>query len=92
MLGYEARSVPAPVSGSQAFRWADTRSGPHDETALVLFGPWSRSDDSLDAAPRTGVARTATQTLSVTITADTTRLDTVLAGIDFASLAALVAR
>ncbi len=92
MLGYEARSMPAPVGGSQAFRWADTRSGPHDETALVLFGPWHKNDDSYDAAPRTGVAQTVTQTLSVTVTADTTRLDTVLAGIDFGALEALVAR
>jgi len=57
----------------------------------VLFGSWWWNGASYEQPPRTGAARVTTQGLSLTVTADETRLDAVLAAIEFAALAALVA-
>ena len=91
-LGYQARQVPAPSGASHAFRWQDTSHGPSNETEVVLLGAWVTDGDSCESAPRAGVAQAVPQSISVAVTADESRIDSVLETIDFAALAALVSR
>lgn len=91
-LGYESRPVTPPAGATHAFRWRDTSRGPSDETELVLFGSWRKDGDSCDQLNRPGMAQSVPQAISVSVTADESRVDSVLAGIDFAALANLVPR
>ena len=91
-LGYESRTVTAPAGATHAFRWRDTSRGPSDETELVLFGSWRKDDNSYDQVVRADAAQTAPQGIAVQVTADESRIESVLAAIDFAALARLVSR
>jgi hypothetical protein len=91
-VGYESRPVAAPAGATHAFRWSDTSRGPGDETELVLFGSWRKDGDSYDQIARADVAQTVTQAMSVRVTADESRIESVLGAIDFAALARLVSR
>ncbi len=58
----------------------------------ILFGHWQEAGNGVGTVPRAGAAPTAAQSLSVRVTADEGRIDSVLDGIDFKALAALVMR
>jgi hypothetical protein len=92
LLGYESRTVAAPAGASHAFRWKDTAVGPTDETELVLLGSWRKAENSYDQAPRAGVAQAVPQAISLRITADESRIASVLDSIDFTAFAALLSR
>ena len=62
-------------------------------TALILLGPWQASEDALEPvfAPA-HAAPTAAQTISVRITAEESRLESVLESSDIEALAAPLSR
>ena len=76
---------------SFAFRGQTTDGGVTNARALVLFGDWqTREGEILESGKRRGVSSAAAHAISVTVTADPARLDTLLAAIDFEAIAALV--
>ncbi len=91
-VGYGSRNVTGPAGAEHAYRWSTTRGSVTDETALILFGHWQEAGNGVGTVPRAGAAPTAAQSLSVRVTADEGRIDSVLDGIDFKALAALVMR
>jgi len=87
--GHGAVVASGPAGAAGTWRWLD-RSG--NVTALILFGEWLSKQDSPAPAARVGAAPTQVQTISIQVTADTDRIDTLVAAIDFARLAALIER
>ena len=91
-LGAGAERMSVPPSAEQAYRWRETRGDVTDETALLLFGRWQSTGDAMAPVSRPNAAPTAAQAISVRITADETRMQSVLDAIDFEALAASLAR
>jgi hypothetical protein len=91
-VGYGSRKVTGAAGAERAYRWTTTRGSVTDETALILFGQWQEAGNGVGTVPRAGAAPTAAQALSVRVTADESRIESVLEGIDFEGLAALVVR
>jgi len=89
-VGYGNRSVTGPAGAERAYRWSTTRGSVTDETALILFGQWQEAGNGVGTTPRAGAAPTAAQALAVRVTADESRIESVLEGIDFEALAMLV--
>jgi len=84
-------STEVPPGASFAFRGLTTDGGVTNGHALVLFGDWQvREGNILESGKRRGVSSAAPHAVSVTVTADPARLDTLLAAIDFEAIAALV--
>ncbi len=80
-----------PPGARFAFRGQTTDEGVTSGRALVLFGDWDAREGSiLKSSKRRGVLPAAAHAISVTVTADPARLDTLLAAIDFEAMAALV--
>lgn len=91
-LGYQSRAVATPSGATHAFRWNDPAIGPGDQTELILLGSWQLGDDSCDQITRGDAAQAVVQGIAVRVTADESRIDSLVAAIDFAALAALVSR
>ncbi len=87
----EMQSSEVPPGASFAFRGQTTDGGVTNGHALVLFGEWqTREENILESGKRRDVSSAAAHAISVTVTADPARLDTLLAAIDFEAIAALV--
>ena len=87
----DMQSSEAPPGASLAFRGQTTEGGVTNGHALVLFGDWqTREGNILESGKRRGVSSAAAHAISVAVTADPARLDTLLAAIDFEAIAALV--
>lgn len=91
-LGYEFGPAATPVGASHAFRWPETAYSPTDETRLLLFGSWTVAGDRAAQVLRAGVAEAVPQGIAVRVTADESRIESLVAGIDSAALAALMSR
>ena len=86
-----ARKIPPPAGGLAAFRWSTPRDNVPEDHALILVGPWRANPDG--AWKRTlhpGMAPTAAQVITISVTADPDRMAGVLGAIDVKSLAAKV--
>jgi hypothetical protein len=90
----ESRKVSAPAGTQAAFRWNDADPTLKDEHALVLLGQWkpvATAESVFEPVPRANAAPTAAQSISVSITADEKRLDSMIEAMDWKRLAALLA-
>lgn len=89
-------NFPLPPGASIAERW--TRPADAEKSAeghaLVLYGGWNRVDKtkSRTAARRANAVPTAAHVVSVEVVGDPARIDPLLQGIDFSSLAAAFAK
>jgi hypothetical protein len=78
-----------PPSGVQsAHRWADTRSDTPRQQVLLLAGTWKQrtGTSGFEAVPRAGVSPIRPHVVSIHVTADQSRIDSAIAGIDMKSL------
>ncbi len=91
-LGYGADSMTAPSAAQYAYRWRETGSGASDVTALVLLGHWQVNGDAAQPVPPANAAPTAAQVISVRITADESRIQSLLDSVNFETLAAPISR
>lgn len=86
-----AANFPLPPGASVAQRW--TRPEDAEKSAeghaLVLFGEWSRAEQTKRWMParRANAVPTAAHVISVEVVGDPARIDPLLQGIDFTSLA-----
>jgi len=84
-------NFPLPPGASVAQRW--TRPADAEQSAeghaLVLFGGWNRTEQTKHwmSAPRANAVPTAAHVISVEVVGDPARIDPLLQGIDFKSLA-----
>jgi hypothetical protein len=92
LFGYGAEETTVPPGADGAYRWIDTEGSVVNETRLILFGGWRTDGESFDPVFRAGAAPTAAQAISFRITADESRIDSVVDAIDFRTVAASVAR
>jgi hypothetical protein len=92
LFGYGAEKTTVPAGADSAYRWRHTEGSVIEETVLVLFGPWRANGEVLEPVFRANAAPTAAQAVSVSITADESRIGSVLDSIDFKTLAASVSR
>jgi hypothetical protein len=84
----DAQSAAAPAGAHSAYRWVTTADGVETAHALVLFGSWRAEGGGVELQKRaTSVA--APHGLAVHAEADPGRLESLLASIDFAAIAAL---
>lgn len=92
LYGYGAERTTVPRGADGAYRWVDTEGSNVNETRMVLFGEWRTDGEAFDPVFRAGAPPTAAQAISVRITADESRIDSVVDSVDFGALAASVAR
>jgi len=92
LYGYGAEPTTVPPGADGAYRWTDTEGSNVNETRMVLFGRWRTDGEAFDPVFRDGAAPTAAQAISVRITADESRVASVVDAVDFSALAASVAR
>jgi hypothetical protein len=86
----DLQSTTPPSGATHALRGETTRDGVTTARIVVLLGAWQpRDGGGLQTARRGTVSSAAAHSLSVTLTADPARIDSLLATIDFAALAAL---
>jgi hypothetical protein len=89
--GAGAVELPLPPGALAAVRWPGANSGVANDSALFLFGYWkSREPGTWLSGTRAGVPNSAPHAISVYVEADPERLATLVQGIDFAKLAAIV--
>jgi len=88
-VDYDARDVPGPAGAEHAYRWSGSSSSETDETALILFGRWETAGNGVGVQPTANAAPTAAQAISVRVSADAGRIQSILDAIDFSTLAAL---
>jgi hypothetical protein len=90
-LGNGAANFPPPPGASVAQRWTRPATADMNEEgrALVLYGKWNRAGTATQwtAAPRANAVPTAAHVISVEVKGDPARIDALLQGIDFKSLA-----
>jgi hypothetical protein len=91
-----ATSFALPAGSSVAQRWirpADAEKSAEGH-ALVLYGGWNRVEqkNSWMAARRANAVPTAAHVISVEVVGDPARIDPLLQGIDFKSLATALTR
>lgn len=78
---------------TDAYRWSSASDGSTEEHANILLGQWQRNESGyMQTVPRPGVSEAAAHTISLRITADHSRLDSMIGAIDFDSLMASLAR
>lgn len=92
LYGYGAEPTAVPPGADGAYRWTDTEGSNVNETRMVLFGRWRTDGEAFDPVFRDGAAPTAAQVISIRITADESRIASVVDAFDFSALAAAVAR
>jgi len=92
LFGYGAERTATPPGADSAYRWTDMEGGNVNETRMILFGEWRTDGEAFDPVFRPGAAATAAQTISITVTADESRTESVVDAIDFRKVAASVAR
>lgn len=86
-----AKKIAAPAGALAAFRWSVSREGGTEDQALILVGQWrANPDGTWKRALHPGMAPTAAQVISISITADRDRIAGVIGSIDVQSLAAKV--
>ena len=90
-LNSGAANFPLPPGAFAAERWTRPADAERSEEghALVLFGGWSRVDKTKRWMParRANAVPTAAHVISVKVVGDPARIDPLLQGIDFKSLA-----
>lgn len=95
-LNSGAANFPLPPGAFAAQRWtqAGDANNNDEERALVLFGKWNRTEKTVRWTPaqRPNAVPTAAHVISVEVGGDPTRIDPLLQGIDFKSLAAALAK
>lgn len=95
-LNSGAAKFPLPPGAFAAERWTRPADAEKSEEghALVLFGGWSRVDKTKRWMParRANAVPTAAHVISVEVVGDPARIDPLLKGIDFKSLAAAFAK
>lgn len=91
-----AANFPLPPGAFAAQRWTRPGNAADNEEghALVLFGGWSRVEKTKRWLParRANAVPTAAHVISVEVIGDPARIDPLLQGIDFKSLAAAFAK
>jgi len=92
LFGYGAEKTAAPPGADGAYRWTDAEGSNVNETRMILFGTWQTDGEAFDPVFKAGVAPTAAQAISIRITADESRIDSVVDSIDYRKIAASVAR
>jgi hypothetical protein len=86
----DLQSITPPSGAAHALRGETTRDGVTTARMVVLLGAWQpRDGGGLQTTRRGTVSSAAAHSLSVTVTADPARIDSLLATIDFAAFAAL---
>jgi len=91
LWGYGAEPIAAPAGAASAYRWTDNEGSNVNETRMVLFGQWRTDGESFEPVFREGAAPTAAQAISIRITADESRVESVFDAVDFGTLAASLA-
>ena len=84
----EAKPMPKPAGVHSAYRWSDTPDQGTQDHALLLLGTWNPGANGLEPAPRAGAAIVTPSSWSLRIDADATRMESVIAAIRIADLAA----
>lgn len=84
----------APLAGAHsAYRWTTSSDGVETARVLLLFGAWQpRAEGGVQSQRRGSASSAAAHALAVTVEADPARLDSLLGSIDFAAIAATLAR
>ena len=86
-----ARSIPLPPGARAAFRWPSSREHTPEDHAMILLGQWQpAADGTWKRALHPGMAPTAAQVISISVTADPDRIAGIIGSIDVKSLAAKV--
>ena len=95
-LNSGAANFPLPPGAFAAQRWTRAGDANNNEEghALVLFGKWNRTEKTVRWTPaqRANAVPTAAHVFSVEVIVDPARIDPLLQGIDFKSLAAVLAK
>lgn len=92
LIGYGAEQTTIPPGADGAYRWTAMEGSVVNETRLILFGGWQTDGEFFNPVFRAGSAPTAAQAISFLVTADESRIDSVVAAFDFRKVAASVAR
>jgi hypothetical protein len=91
-----AANFPLPPGAFAAQRWTQAGDANNNDEghALVLFGKWVRTEKTVRWMPaqRANAVPTAAHVISVVVIGDPARIDPLLQGIDFKSLAAVLAK
>lgn len=91
--GEGATILPAPTGAQTALQYHYVAKEEDVQIALVLLGTWHKADASRWLlVPKPGVRLTAPHGIAVTIRAAPERVASVLAGVNFAALAALLGK
>ena len=89
--GGAATELPRPPGALTAVRWRSANPNITNDSALYLFGYWkSRNPGTWLSGTRAGVPTSGPHAISVHVDADGARLATLVQGIDFAKIAAIV--
>jgi hypothetical protein len=88
-----AKNLPPPLGARAAFRWPGSREQIPEDHAMILVGQWQPAPDGTwKRALHPGLAPTAAQVISISVTADPDRIAGIVGAIDVKSLAAVVAK
>jgi len=91
--GAGASAMRLPTGAHAALRWTEDQGGLQLGHALVLFGAWRPSTQGgFEFSPRAGAAPERAQTVSVSLQADESRMDSLADTIDFAAVAGALRR
>jgi hypothetical protein len=86
-----AKNLPPPPGARAAFRWPSSQEHFPEDHAMILLGQWQPAPDGTwKRALHPGLAPTAAQVISISVTADPDRIAGVIGSIDVTSLAAKV--
>jgi hypothetical protein len=86
-----AKKIAAPAGAMAAFRWTTTRDSVSEDHALIIVGQWrANPDGTWKRVLHPGMAPTAAQVMSISVSADPDRIAGVIGSIDVQSLAAKV--
>lgn len=84
-------SLTPPAGVRAAYRGEYDHDGVTYAQVLALLGDWQERDDGAQhSLSHDDVPPVAAQAMTVTVTADPSRIDSLLAAIDFQALAALI--
>lgn len=87
----DATVMPPPAGARAAYRWSTTQDGVTEDHALILLGQWRPMADNVwKRVLHPEMAPTATQVMTIRVTADPGRMAGVLSSIDVRTLATKV--
>jgi hypothetical protein len=87
--GEGAQPMAKPAGVQLAYRWSDNPTSGTQDHVLLLLGTWTAIENNgFTAAPRSGAAPVAPSSLAIRIDADAGRMQSIIAAINIADLAA----